>query len=147
MNAQNPSRPHARGWRVITLVAVLVLIAIGIAIWLRQHRTQVIRAQVGDAIASADGLRVAVAIYHVRTGAWPPDNIAAGLLSPSALSGKYVEGVRIENGTIVITLGAQAHHKLRGDHVELSPYLSGSVVMWHCKSADIRANLLPKNCH
>lgn len=93
------------------------------------------------------GTRVAVAIYHAQTGAWPPDNTAAGLLSPTAVTGRYVGDVRIDGGRIVITLGGQVHRKLRGGHVALTPYLDGALVRWHCASSDIEPDFLPNSCH
>ncbi|MGH8164519.1 MAG: pilin, partial [Rhodanobacteraceae bacterium] len=60
---------------VIALILILIVVVL-IAIFLHLHRVHAIRSQVGDAIATADGTRVAVAIYHAQTGAWPPDNTA-----------------------------------------------------------------------
>lgn len=142
---QPATRKRAVG---IVIALILILVAIGlIAVFTHLHRVHAIRAQVGDAIATADGVRVAVAIYHAQTGAWAPDNTAAGLLSPSAVNGRYVTDVHIDNGKIVITLGAQVHRKVRGDHIALTPYLDGALVRWHCASPDIRADLLPESCH
>lgn len=139
--------PAARK-RAAAIVIVLILIAIGLlAAFAHLHRISAIRAQVGDAIATADGTRVAVAIYHAQTGAWPPDNTAAGLLSPTAVTGRYVGDVRIDGGRIVITLGGQVHRKLRGGHVALTPYLDGALVRWHCASSDIEPDFLPNSCH
>lgn len=134
--------------RTAAIVIVLILVAIVLAaVFAHLHRVHTIRAQVGAGIATADGVRVAVAIYHAQTGAWPPDDTAAGLLSPSAVNGRYVTDVHIDNGKIVITLGAHIHHKVRGDHVVLKPYLDGALVRWHCASPDIRADLLSEGCH
>ncbi|MDQ2972009.1 MAG: pilin [Pseudomonadota bacterium] len=130
---------------VIALILILAAIVL-IAVFAHLHRVHTIRAQVGAGIATADGTRVAVAIYHAQTGAWPPDNTAAGLLSPSAVNGRYVTDVHIDDGRIVITLGAQVHRKVRGDHVTLTPYLDSALVRWHCASTDIRADLLPESC-
>lgn len=129
----------------IAVAAMLVLIAL-ITLAMREHRVHTIRDQVIAGIATADGTRVAVAIFHAKTGAWPEDNAAAGLLSPSAVEGTYVDNVHIEAGKIVITLGGSAHHKVRGGHVVLTPYLDGSLVRWHCMSDDIRQDLLPDDC-
>ncbi len=141
-NQTEHRQPSARKRAVVIVIALVVIATLLIAVFTHLHRVHAIRTQVGDAIATADGTRVAVAIYHAQTGAWPPDNTAAGLVSPSAVNGRYVIDVHIDNGKIVITLGAQVHHKLRGDHVALTPYLDGA----HCASPDIRADLLPESC-
>jgi type IV pilus assembly protein PilA len=130
-------------------LAALMLVAIAIALilfYFHQQKNDVVRRQVGEAIASADGVRVAVAIYRARTGNWPADDSAAGLLSPSAVSGKYVDGIHIEQGDIVIALGGGAERTLQGKRVRLTPYFDASVVKWHCSSRDIGADLLPQNC-
>ncbi len=143
----DPAQAPASGFRAILAAAVLAAIAVALILfYFHQQKNEVARTQIGEAIASADGVRVAVAIYHARTGAWPADNGAAGLLSPSAATGKYVDDIRIENGNIVVTLGGQAERALKGKRVELAPWLDAEVVKWRCIAPDIDAGLLPRNC-
>ena len=144
----NPLSAKATRRLRIVVVAVLIAAAIAVAaVLVHRHHVRAVRAQVGEAIATADGMRVAVALYRARNGgAWPYDNSQAGLLSLSAVSGRYLDNAHIENGRIVITLGGQADDALRGKQVVLTPYLSGSLVLWHCASPDIARDLLPGNC-
>ncbi len=147
--ANDPARRArvVRSLRILSWTLPWLLIAVLIAIVLMfKHHEHAIRAQIADAIATADGTRMAVAIYHARTGNWPLDNAAAGLLSPSAVEGKYVDDVHIETGMIVITLGGQADPRVHGSHIDLTPYLDGAVVRWRCKSRDVRPNFLPDDC-
>lgn len=146
-----PATPAIRRLRLTVAIVVLVLGAALLAGFLlhrhRLHRVRTIRAQIQQGIATADGMRVVVATYRVRNGgAWPYNNTQAGLLSLSAVSGKYVEGTHIENGRIVITLGGDIAGAVRGKHIVLTPYLSGSLVLWHCASDDIDRDLLPESC-
>lgn len=139
--------PPASGMRAALAAMLFALIAIGLSLlYARQHRDETGRTQIGQAIATADGVRMAVALYHARTGAWPADNVAAGLQSPVAVSGKYVAGVHIEDGRIVITLGGEAESSLRGERVILSPYLDNALVRWRCGSDGFDPDLLPQNC-
>lgn len=143
--------PAVRRLRLIVAIVVLVVGAALLAGFLlhrhRLDRVRTIRAQIQQGIATADGMRVVVATYRVRNGgAWPYNNTQAGLLSLSAVSGKYVEGTHIENGRIVITLGGDIAGAVRGKHIVLTPYLSGSLVLWHCASDDIDMDLLPESC-
>ena len=93
-------------------------------------------------------MRIAVAMYRARNGgAWPYNNSQAGLLSLSAVSGRYVDNTRIENGRIVITLGGEISSAVRDKHIVLTPYLAGSLVLWHCGSNDVEKNLLPQSCN
>src|SRR5690348_18125336 len=88
-----PATPAVRRLRVIVVTVVLVIAAALLAGFLlhrhRIDRARKIRAQIEQGIATADGLRVAVATYRVRNGgAWPYNNTQAGLLSISAVNGK-----------------------------------------------------------
>ena len=147
-----PATPAIRRLRIIVVSVVVVVAAALLAgFFLHRHRTNnvhEIRAQVSQAIATADGMRVAVAMYRARNGgAWPYNNSQAGLLSLSAVSGRYVDNTRIENGRIVITLGGEISSAVRDKHIVLTPYLAGSLVLWHCGSNDVEKNLLPQNCN
>jgi hypothetical protein len=146
-----PATAAVRRLRVVVATLVLIVAAAALAGFLlhrhRVDRVRSIRAQIEQGIATADGMRVAVATYRVRNGgAWPYNNTQAGLLSLSAVSGKYVENTHIEDGRIVITLGGDIAGAVRGRHIVLMPYLSGSLVRWHCGSQDIPEDLLPESC-
>ncbi|HEY3521692.1 MAG TPA: pilin [Rhodanobacteraceae bacterium] len=135
------------GFRAILAAVVLAAIALALILfYFHQQKTDPARAQIGAALASTDGVRVAVAIYHARSGAWPPDYTAAGLLSPSAAPGEYIDDIHVENGTIVVTLGGRAERALQGKRVELAPWLDAKVVKWRCTSQGVDADLLPRNC-
>lgn len=146
-----PASPAVRRLRIVVATAVL---AIGAALLagflLRGHRidrARTIRAQIEQGIATADSVRVAVALYRARSGgAWPYNNAQAGLLALSAVDGKYVENTHIESGRIIITLGNDIEPSMHGKHVVLTPYLDGSLVLWHCASSDIAPDLLPASC-
>lgn len=146
-----PATPAVRRLRIIVSTVVLVVGAALLAgFFVHQRsagRAHEIRAQISDAIATADGMRSAVALYRARNGgAWPYNNTQAGLLSLSAVSGKYVDNTHIENGRIVITLGGDIARAVRGKHIVLTPYLSGQLVLWRCGSNDIEKALLPQGC-
>ena len=147
-----PATPAVRRLRLIVLVCVAAIAAAAIAGFLlhrhRVDRVRTIRAEIAQGIATADGMRVAVATYRARNGgAWPYNNAQAGLLSLSAVDGKYVENTHVENGRIVITLGGDVAGAVRGKHIVLTPYLAGSLVLWKCGSDDVPRDLLPETCH
>src|SRR5690242_16088414 len=139
-----PATPAVRRLRFVAAIAALVVGAVLLAGFLlqthRSDRVRTIRAQIEQGIATADGVRMAVASYRASNGgAWPYNNTQAGLLSLSAVNGKYVENTHIENGRIVITLGGDVERVVRGKHVVLTPYLDGPLVLWRCGSDDIRS--------
>jgi len=146
-----PATPAVRRLRFLVLVTVLAIVAallVGFFLHRRNaDRAHEIRTQISEAIATADGMRSAVALYRARNGgAWPYNNTQAGLLALSAVSGKYVGNTHIENGRIVITLGGDIARAARGKHIVLTPYLAGALVLWHCSSNDLSAELLPESC-
>lgn len=146
-----PATPTVRRLRIIVVAVVLVVAAAllaGVLLHRRSvDRVRMIRAQIEQGIATADGMRVAVAMYRVRNGgAWPYNNTQAGLLSLSAVNGQYVDNARVEDGRIVITLGGEINREVSGKHIVLTPYLDNSLVRWHCGSSDIAADLLPESC-
>lgn len=146
-----PATPAVRKLRLIVAIVVPVIVAVLLAGFLlqRRHEDRVnsTRAQIGNAIATADGMRMAVALYRTRNGgAWPYNNTQAGLLSFSAVQGKYVDSTHIENGRIIIKLGGDIADAVRGKQVVLTPYLDGALVLWHCSSGDISKELLPASC-
>ncbi|MBS0432828.1 MAG: pilin [Proteobacteria bacterium] len=145
--SSSATSPLASGTRAVLAALILAAIVAGLSLlYVRQHHGEAARGQISKAIADADGVRMAVALYRARTGGWPPDNAAAGLQSPSAVTGKYLAGVHIEAGRIVITLGGEVEPALRGERVILSPYLGSDVVRWHCAGPGLRPDLLPENC-
>lgn len=146
-----PATPAVRRLRIVVATAVLVTAAALLAGLLlhanRVDRARRVRAQIEQGIATADGVRVAVALYHARSGgAWPYNNAQAGLLALSAVNGKYVENTHVENGRIIITLGGNVERDVRGKRIALTPYLDGSLVLWHCGSDDVPEDLLPASC-
>jgi len=146
-----PATPAVRRLRFVAAIAALIVGAVLLAGFLLQtHRTdrvRTIRAQIEQGIATADGVRMAVASYRASNGgAWPYNNTQAGLLSLSAVNGKYVENTHIENGRIIILLGGEIEPGLRGKHIVLTPYLDGTLVLWHCGSHDVAKELLPASC-
>lgn len=146
-----PATPAVQRLRFLVAIVVLVVGAALLAGFLVQRhrvdRARTIRAHIEQGIATADGVRMAVASFRVRNGgAWPYNNAQAGLLSLSAVNGKYVENTHVENGRIVITLGGDIERTVRGKHIVLTPYLEGSLVLWHCASNDIEKDLLPASC-
>ena len=146
-----PATPAVRRLRIIVAYGVLVVGAALLAGFFLHRRSadraHEIRAQISEAIATADGMRSGVALYRARNGgAWPYNNTQAGLLALSAVSGKYVGNTHIENGRIVITLGGDIARAARGKHIVLTPYLAGALVLWHCSSNDLSAELLPESC-
>ncbi|HGO9105176.1 TPA: pilin, partial [Neisseria meningitidis] len=51
-------------------------------------------------ILLAEGQKSAVTEYYLNHGIWPGGNSSAGVATSSEIKGKYVAGVKVENGVV-----------------------------------------------
>lgn len=140
------------GW-AIALIAVgacffvlVPVIAIMAAIAIPAYQSYIVRAQVAEGQMLAGTAKVAVDAYVAKTGNVPRDNGAAGLAAPDTLNGRYVTGIQVDNGSVIVTYGAAANGAIAGDHLVFKPYGSRDAVQWRCSSPDIEVKYLPPVC-
>jgi type IV pilus assembly protein PilA len=123
-----------KGFTLIELMIVVAIIGILAAIAIPAYQDYTIRAQVTEGLNLASSLEVAVADTESNTGAWPANLTAAGVANSP--TGKYVTGLTINDGTIIITYGNQANSNIGTQTLALEPYLdANSDVVWICGSA------------
>ena len=141
------------GWAVALIVlgaffvVVIPIVAILAAIAIPAYQDYVIRAQVAQGMALADGAKTAVTGYATEhEGQMPADNSAAGLSSPDSISGIYVTQVEVRNGEIVVTYGNRANTRLSNGHLLLQPQVAAGHLYWSCSSDDIPDRYLPMAC-
>ena len=73
----------------------------------------------------------------------PPTTRAAAGLSPNASDsqGRYVSGVEIRNGVIIMEYGNSAHQQINGQYLTITPYETYDVrVVWRCGNAPAPAD-------
>jgi type IV pilus assembly protein PilA len=126
-----------KGFTLIELMIVVAIIGILAAIAIPAYQDYTIRSQVTEGLNLAGALKAAVAETYAQTGEWPADLVAAGVVdsanAPTPPSGKYVEEVLIETGTIHITYGGQANQNITGSILSLRPMVSeNDDVVWLC---------------
>jgi len=141
------------GWAVGLIVVgafffvAVPIVAILAAIAIPAYQDYLIRSQVAEGIALADGAKTAVAEYAFNNrGALPSDNAAAGLASAGSISGNYVAQVEVRGGDIVVTYGNRANQRIASQHLLLHPHGDKSSVQWSCGSEDIPDKFLPPSC-
>jgi type IV pilus assembly protein PilA len=129
------------------------------AISIPAYQDYTIRSQVTEGLNLASPAKAAVAEYFAEKNAWPANSAEAGF---DGASGKYVETVDIDQGSVVITYGAGANQKLKGGRVALVPGIhSNGDVVWVCgdgptpdgvalsdgpRGIEVEAKYLPRSC-
>jgi type IV pilus assembly protein PilA len=131
------------GFTLIELMIVIAIIGILAAIAIPAYQDYTVRAQVSEGLTLAGDLKAAVAESFSNTGVWPADEVVLGVATGSK-TGKYVEGIRVEDGTIIIDYGLQANANAltdgSADQLSLVPMVSlNNDVIWICGYAAVPA--------
>jgi type IV pilus assembly protein PilA len=126
-----------KGFTLIELMIVVAIIGILAAIAIPAYQDYTIRSQVTEGLNLAGAVKAAVAETYADRGAWPADNLEAGVVlddgTAATPSGKYVTGIQIETGTIHITYGGQSNENIDGNILSLKPMVSeNDDVIWLC---------------
>ena len=126
-----------KGFTLIELMIVVAIIGILAAIAIPAYQDYTIRAQVSEGMNLAAAAKAAVAETFLNRGAAPADRTAAGMTANAGdTEGKYVESVEVEDGRITVTYGNEAHQRIMGMTLTLTPYKSGDdSVVWRCGNA------------
>ncbi|MBS0193612.1 MAG: RDD family protein [Proteobacteria bacterium] len=119
---------------VVVFCLAIPGIAILAAIAIPAYQDYVIRSQVSEGTALAEGSKTAVAEFYSNTGHFPPDNASAGVAEASSIIGNYVTSVQIDNGTIHISYGNKANIAIVGQVLGFAPTGDNGSTRWACGS-------------
>jgi type IV pilus assembly protein PilA len=161
---------NQKGFTLIELMIVVAIIAILAAIAISQYQDYVIRAEISEGAALADGAKTAVVAYYNNHGSFPTtpcfgSNGVVGLSKPSSIVGNYVSSVTIAGTGCPSSLGAgsiltrfssaapfKAHDQIDTAALVFSPVTHAGSVEWRCKrfligsSVELRDKWLPTSC-
>jgi type IV pilus assembly protein PilA len=132
-----------KGFTLIELMIVVAIIGILAAIAIPAYQDYTIRSQVTEGLNLAASVKAGVAEFYAQNGTWPVTLTNLGMDPANPPSGKYVDQVLVNTGTINIryqdTPPFQANKNIDLLVLSLRPTISGTAastsngdVVWTC---------------
>ncbi|HEY0232350.1 MAG TPA: pilin [Dokdonella sp.] len=136
------------GFTLIELTIAIAIVAVLAAVALPAYQDYLVRSQVSEGFALANGAKTAVWDYLSHHGGLPTDNRAAGLPEPESITGQYVGAVAISAGVVRVTFaGSSVNRALANGVLRFVPDATPGSLRWSCSAeAAIDARYLPTGC-
>ncbi len=140
-----------QGFTLIELMIVVAIIGILAAIAIPAYQDYTIRAQVSEGLNLSAGAKAAVTEFFQDQGAFPANNVEAGIEAPGNILGKYVNTVTVAGNVITVTYANtgnfDANAAINGASLTMSAVNNQGSVSWTCAAgAILQPKWLPAAC-
>ena len=144
------------GFTLIELMIVVAIIGILVAVGMPQYQNYVARAQVAEGLSMASSIKTAISEYYNTHGKYPSDNKALGIDSTFDIKGKYVRGIKVDDGRFEVIFNKEpdAHKLIQNKSFYMIPTDEGGSISWRCAcglsgactSSQLLEKYLPSSC-
>ena len=141
-----PKASKAVFWVLFFLLTFFFAMLAAIAI--PAYQDYVVRAQVTDSMVLATQAETAFSEFYRARHDVPMDNMAAGLVPNTSLTGKYVSSLDVSGGKITVAFNTlRASAVLRDKVLILTPTINAAGISWNCSAQSTVPNRdLPPSC-
>jgi type IV pilus assembly protein PilA len=128
------------------VVIVLVIIGVLAVMAMPDLSIMAVRGQIKESAPLIDVAKQGVARAFVANGKMPADNAEAGIPESAKLVGKFVTGVDVKDGAVVVTWGNSVNGALKDRKLTLRPaYVDGQPavpIAWICAAATVPKGMM-----
>jgi type IV pilus assembly protein PilA len=134
-------RSLSRGFSMIELLLVILIIGILIAMTVPGLKETAMRKQVKEGLPLADVAKRGVETVYAVSGKMPANNADAGVPPPDKIISAMVTSVTVKDGAVTLLFGNSAGDSIKGKKLTLRPAIVPGYptvpASWICADVDV----------